>query len=114
VIGILALLTFAQLGAGHPRLETLAILLLAIGFPTVAALLVLLLLCLVRCILERDDVRALLRGRGLLRCFRLLVVAGGSYFGTEGYWIAHQDILLGREALTLEVSQIRAANAGAG
>ena len=43
-----------------------------------------------------------------------MVVAYGSYFGTEGNRITHQDILLGREAFTFKVSQIRAANAGAG
>ena len=43
-----------------------------------------------------------------------MVVAYGSYFGTEGYRITHQDILLGREALPLKFREIRAADAGAG
>ena len=115
MIGILALFTLAQLGAGDSSLETLAILLLAIGFPTIAALLVLLLLCLVGCILERDMLALLCwrcGGLRLLLCH--LLVDSRRNLRSERHRIAHQDILLRREALSLKVSQIRAADARTG
>ena len=68
LLPILAPLTLTDVRVTHPPPhKTVAILLLTMRFPTVAALLVLLLLRLVRCILEREDgVPALVGGRRLL------------------------------------------------